>query len=88
MQVAAAVAALAARAAVAAVAVAAVAAVDDEDSVQWWQRGGAFNGGGSVRLRRRWGLRIGNDEATIEIDISGGGWRRWASVFDSGDGRR
>ena len=24
----------------------------------------------------------------MEIDISGGGWRRWASAFDSGDGRR
>jgi hypothetical protein len=24
----------------------------------------------------------------MEIDISGGGWRRRASAFDSGDGRR
>jgi len=24
----------------------------------------------------------------MEIDISGGGWRWWASAFDSGDGRR
>ena len=38
--------------------------------------GGAFNGCGSVRRRRRWGLRIGDDEVTMEIDISGGGWRR------------
>jgi hypothetical protein len=50
--------------------------------------GGAFNGGGSIRRRRRWGLRIGDDEATMEIDISGGGWRRRMSAFDSGDGRR
>ena len=62
----------------------AVAAVDDEDGVQWW----AFNGGGSVRRQQRWGLRIGDDEATMEIDISGGGWRRRASAFDSGDGQR
>ena len=50
--------------------------------------GGAFNGGGSIRRRRRWGLRIGDDKATMEIDISGGGWRWRASAFDSGDGRR
>ena len=69
---------------------AAVAVVDDEDGVQWWQRGGAFNGGGSVRRQQqqRWGLRIWDDEATMKIDISGGGWRRRALAFDSGDGRR
>jgi hypothetical protein len=48
--------------------------------------GGAFNGGGIIRRRRRWGLRIGDDEATMEIDISGGGWRWRVSAFDSGDG--
>jgi hypothetical protein len=36
--------------------------------------GGEFNGGGSVRRRRQWGLWIGDDEATMEIDISGGRW--------------
>jgi len=50
--------------------------------------GGEFNGGGNVRRQRRWGLRIGDDKAMMEIDISGGGWRRRASAFDSGDGRR
>jgi hypothetical protein len=50
--------------------------------------GGAFNGGGSVRRQRRWRLQIGNDEAMMEIDISGGGWRRRASAFYSGDGQR
>jgi hypothetical protein len=37
-------------------------------------RGGAFNGGGSVRRQRWWELQIGDDKVTIEIDISGGGW--------------
>ncbi len=47
----------------------------------------AFNGGGgSVRQRQWWGLKIGDDEATMEIDISSGGWRRRASAFDGGDG--
>jgi len=50
--------------------------------------GGGFNGGGSVRRRHRWGLRIGDDEVTMEIDISSGRWQRRASVFDYGDGRR
>jgi len=50
--------------------------------------GGEFNGGSSVRWRWRWGLRKGDDEATMEIDISGGGWRRRASAFDSSDGQR
>ena len=50
--------------------------------------GGEFNGDGGVQRQRRWGLQIGNDEATIKIDISGGGWQRRASAFDSGDGRR
>ncbi len=31
------------------------------------------------------GLRIGNDNLTMDIDISGGGWRRQASAFESGD---
>ena len=65
-----------------------VAAADDEDGVQRWRRGGAFNGGCRIRRRRWWGLRIGDDKATMDIDISGGGWQRRASVFDSGDGRR
>ena len=65
--------------AVAAAVVMAVA-VDDEDSVQWRQRGGVFNGG--------WGLRIGDDKAMMEIDIISGGWRRRASAFDSGVGQR
>jgi len=70
---------------VAVAAVAAVAAVDDEDGVQWWWWWwGAFNGGGSVRD----GLRIGDAEANMAIDTSGGGWRQWASAFDGGDGRR
>jgi len=68
---------------------------------RWWRRrrwtmktafngggGGAFNGGGSVPRRRGWGIRIGDDEAVMEIDISGGGWRWRASALDSGDGRR
>jgi hypothetical protein len=50
--------------------------------------GGAFNGGGSVRWQQRWGLQIGDNKATMEIDISIGGWRRRASAFDSSDGRR
>ena len=49
---------------------------------------GEFNGDGGVQRQRRWGLQIGNDEATIKIDISGNGWQRRASAFDSGDGRR
>ena len=52
------------------------------------EEGGVFNGGGSVRRQRQWGLRIGNDKATMENDISGGGWRRRASAFDGGDGGR
>ena len=52
--------------------------------------GGAINGSGSVRRRRRWGLQIGDDKATMENDISfdGGDGRRWALVFDGGDGRQ
>jgi hypothetical protein len=38
--------------------------------------GGAFNGGGG-------GLLIGNDETTMEIDMSGGRWQRRASAFTS-----
>jgi len=48
----------------------------------------AFNCGGSIQRQRRWGLRIGDDKATMEIDISGGGWRWRASAFVGGDGRR
>ena len=43
-------------------------------------------GGGGIQWRR-WGLRIGDDETTMEIDMSGGGWQRRASAFDSCDGR-
>jgi hypothetical protein len=50
--------------------------------------GGAFNCGGSVRRQLWWELWIGNDKATMEIDISGGGWRRRAPAFDRGDGQR
>ena len=56
-----------------------------------WFNGG---GGGGVQWRRQRsvamavGLRIGDDKVTMEIGISGGGWRRWASAFDSGNGRR
>ena len=68
-------------AAAVAAAVVAAAAVDDEDEdgVQWWRRGGAFNGGSSK-------VQIGNDKATMEIDMSSGRrlWR--ASAFDSGNG--
>ncbi len=69
------------------VAVVAVAVVDDEDGIQWWWWGGGsmaaevFDGGVD-------GLRIGNVEAKMVIDTSGGGWRQRASAFDSGDGRR
>ena len=40
------------------------------------------------RRRRRWGLWIGDDKATMVIDISSGRWRRRASAFDSGYGQR
>jgi hypothetical protein len=43
-------------------------------------------GGGGIQWRR-WGLRIGDDETTMEIDMSGGRWQRRASAFDSCDGR-
>jgi hypothetical protein len=46
----------------------------------------AFNGGGSVRQQQRWGIQTGNDEATMEINISGGGWQQPASAFDGRDG--
>jgi len=49
--------------------------------------GEAFNGGGSVRRQWRWGLQIGNDKPTMEIDISGDRWQWRASAFDSSDGR-
>ena len=68
-------------------AAAAVAAVDDEDGIQWrWTMKMTFNGSGSVRRRRWYGLQIGNDEATMEINISGGGWQRRASALDGDDG--
>ena len=60
------------------------AAVDDEDGVQWRQGGGR-----SARQHSRvtkWGLRIGDDKAAMEIVISSGGWRRQVSAFDIGDG--
>ena len=41
----------------------------------------AFDGGGD-------GIRIGDVEARVAIDASGGWWRRQASAFDGGDGRR
>ena len=31
--------------------------------------GGAFNGGGSIQQQWLWGLRIGDDKATMEIDF-------------------
>ena len=31
------------------------------------------------------GLRIGDVEAKMAIDTSGGGWQKRASAFDSGD---
>ena len=34
------------------------------------------------------GLRIGDVEAKMVIGTIGGGWRHWASAFDSGDGQR
>jgi hypothetical protein len=50
--------------------------------------GGAFNGSSNIQQRWQWGLRTGDDKATMEIDISGGGRRRRVSAFDSGDGQR
>ena len=76
-------------AAVAIAAVATVAAVDNEDGIQWWwAMKMAFNGSGSVQRQRWWGLRISNAKVMMEIDISGGGWQRRASAFDSSDGQR
>jgi len=67
----------------------AAAAVDDEDSVQCrWTMIMSFIGGSSVRWQWRWGLRIGDDKVTMEIDVSSGGWRRRVSAFDGGDGQR
>ena len=40
--------------------------------------GGEFNGGGSVRRQRRWGLRIGDDKATD------GGRQHLTAVMDEG----
>jgi hypothetical protein len=65
-------------------AVVAAAAEDNVDGLQWRRRGGVFNGGGSVRWRRQWEVRIGDGKATMENDISGGGWQWWASEFDDG----
>ena len=62
--------------------VAAVAAVDDEDGVQWRRWGGhsmaaaAFDGGGD-------GPRIGDVEANMAIDTSGGGWFEAKMVIDT-----
>ncbi len=69
-------------------AAAAVVVVDDEDGIQGWWRWMmkmAFNGGGSVFGQRRWGLRIRDDEGTMETDISSGAWQRRALVFDGGN---
>ena len=41
----------------------------------------AFNGGADE-------LWIGNVEAKMAIDTSGGGWQQRASAFDGGDGGR
>jgi hypothetical protein len=62
----------------------AVAAVDDddEDGVQWRRWGGrsmaasAFGGGGD-------GLQIGNVEAKMAIDTSGGGWFEAKMAIDT-----
>jgi hypothetical protein len=62
--------------------VAAVAAVDDEDGVQWRRWGGhsmaaaAFDGGGNE-------LRIGNVEAKMAIDTSGGRWFKAKMAIDT-----
>ena len=34
------------------------------------------------------GLRQGDGETKMVFDTSGGGWRRWASAFDDGDGQQ
>jgi hypothetical protein len=47
--------------------------------VQWRQQ--LFDGVGD-------GLRIGDVEAKMAIDTSGGRWRQRASAFDGDDGRR
>jgi hypothetical protein len=61
--------------AAAAMAAAMAMVVDNEDGVQWWSTMKmAFNGSGSIQWQRWWRLRIGDDEVTMEIDISGGGW--------------
>jgi len=65
----------------------AVAVVNKEDGVQCRRWGGhsmavaASNGDGD-------GLRLGDGEAKMAIDRSsgGGGWGRWVSVFDDGNG--
>ena len=80
---------------VAAAAVVAVAAVDNEDGVQWWRWQGhsmavaAFDGRLTVTAIDGDGvlLKQGNGKAKMATDTSGGGWRWWASVFDSGNGR-
>ena len=56
----------------------------------------AFNGGGGGGRSMAAaafdcgidGMRIGDVEAKMAIDTSGGGWRQRASAFDGGDGRR
>ena len=64
--------------------VVAVAAVDDEDGMQWRQWGGrsiaaaAFGGGGGGD-----GLRIGDVEAKMAIDTSGGGWFEAKMAIDT-----
>ena len=56
-------------------AVAAVVAGDDKDSIQRWHwGGGGVNRGGAAFDGNGNGLWIGNCEAKMVIDTSGGGW--------------
>ena len=50
----------------------------------------AFNGGGSVRGRRWWGVRKGNGEVTMgqASAFDGGNGQIWALEFDIGNGRQ
>ena len=73
---------------VVAVAAVVMAGVDIEDGIQWRRWGGghsmgvaAFDSGGD-------GLRIGDVKEKMVIDTTSGGWRRRASEFNGGNGRR